>query len=816
MGEIMGNDAQVSIGADATGVEKGMREASAAVKASVATMNASLSTLAGGFSKLQGIFLGMTAVLAGGAAFKSAIDATVKWNGEVVGLSKTLGINTEKAAGLNYALQHLGIESETYTSAADKMFRQLQKNAPAFETLGIKTKDVNGQWRAAGDIMPDVIERLRGIHNTTQMNIAGQQIFGRAWKEVRAILKLTSDELARSAQRAKELNLQTDPTQVRAYKEAMNDLKLISTSLSVQMGNKLMPTLTAIGQVMAGEGKEAADVFKTVLQNVAFVAMASWMVIKDMGDAIGALAAQAMALAHGDLKMAKAIGAERDKQAAKNEADFERYKEMIFNPPAAPKPQGGSQDDAHGLDFSKDGKGSSAERSRMAAWESELAETKAAMTKIADAQGQYREMTATEERAFWSRRIALAKGNSAEMVALSKKLGDLDVTAIRDKYAAQLEALKTEEVAVGNNFAAKRAIVLKEMALYDQNGKQYAAEKKHLTEIDQQALEQQQRLSQMRAEATRAANLEVISVEEETARFQVEMGIKTKEELLQQEQQFEQRRYVIKLQALQDELDLMAKDPGRNIEHIAKLNEQKQELERQHQARMVMIQRQAILETNKIWQTLGDRLGSLWDKGIQAMMNGTLTWRNSMKAIGAELAAWFAKDVVGKQVKSWILGETMKTGATQTGAAARLAAEAGAALKSVALWAAAAIKNIMNSAYQVMASVYNAIAAIPYVGPFLAPAMAVGAFAVVAGYASRVMSAEGGYDIPRGLNPMTQLHQEEMVLPAKQANVIRDMADGGGSGGATIYINTTGGDWIHKKDLAGLLKKMNRNFVTIK
>ena len=41
-------------------------------------------------------------------------------------------------------------------------------------------------------------------------------------------------------------------------------------------------------------------------------------------------------------------------------------------------------------------------------------------------------------------------------------------------------------------------------------------------------------------------------------------------------------------------------------------------------------------------------------------------------------------------------------------------------------------------------------------------------------------SAAQGYDIPSGVNPVTQLHQREMVLPAKHADVIRDMADGGG------------------------------------
>jgi len=65
--------------------------------------------------------------------------------------------------------------------------------------------------------------------------------------------------------------------------------------------------------------------------------------------------------------------------------------------------------------------------------------------------------------------------------------------------------------------------------------------------------------------------------------------------------------------------------------------------------------------------------------------------------------------------------------------------------------------------------------------------------AASAGFGS-ILSASGGFDIPAGVNPITQLHQREMVLPAKQADVVRDMADGGGKrgGGDTIIIHAVG------------------------
>lgn len=51
--------------------------------------------------------------------------------------------------------------------------------------------------------------------------------------------------------------------------------------------------------------------------------------------------------------------------------------------------------------------------------------------------------------------------------------------------------------------------------------------------------------------------------------------------------------------------------------------------------------------------------------------------------------------------------------------------------------------------------------------------------------------AAQGYDIPAGKNPVTQLHEKEMVLPAQYADVIRGLANTGGTAGGGININTS-------------------------
>lgn len=52
-----------------------------------------------------------------------------------------------------------------------------------------------------------------------------------------------------------------------------------------------------------------------------------------------------------------------------------------------------------------------------------------------------------------------------------------------------------------------------------------------------------------------------------------------------------------------------------------------------------------------------------------------------------------------------------------------------------------------------------------------------------------VPSAAGGFDIPAGSNPMTQLHEKEMVLPKQHADVIRGLANSGGTSSASISLS---------------------------
>ena len=150
--------------------------------------------------------------------------------------------------------------------------------------------------------------------------------------------------------------------------------------------------------------------------------------------------------------------------------------------------------------------------------------------------------------------------------------------------------------------------------------------------------------------------------------------------------------------------------------------------------------------------------------------------------------------------------------------------ETAAASKTAATKATETTSVVTANATQAASGAAASQASIPYVGPILAVAAMAAIMAAVMGLmgggggsqttttTTRIPSAAGGWDIPAGINPLTQLHENEMVLPAEHAQTIREMAGQSGGDDSTIIINSTGGDFIHKKDLAKLLKQMRRDF----
>lgn len=263
--------------------------------------------------------------------------------------------------------------------------------------------------------------------------------------------------------------------------------------------------------------------------------------------------------------------------------------------------------------------------------------------------------------------------------------------------------------------------------------------------------------AQLDSDATKHAidmALQGVDAQEQAAQQAYQNGQISQGELLGLEEQFEQSRFAIKLQGLRDRAALI--DPDRDPVGYQQMLQQIELLEAQHQQTMVGIQQQMRVEQDASFRgMIGSMQAGLQSLG-QSLLMHTFSWRSAFSQAWSSIAQ-SASSTIASIATNWVKGLLQMQSAK----------------KSMTL------ASIHQDAMAAAAGAYKAIVGIPYVGPVLAPAAAAAAYAGAMVFAS----AEGGYDIPAGVNPMVQAHQKEMILPAKYADVIRGMAEGAGQGG---------------------------------
>jgi hypothetical protein len=183
-----------------------------------------------------------------------------------------------------------------------------------------------------------------------------------------------------------------------------------------------------------------------------------------------------------------------------------------------------------------------------------------------------------------------------------------------------------------------------------------------------------------------------------------------------------------------------------------------------------------------------------WERGIDA--------RNAMeqRAANMRIAAAQKARAEAKKDLAFEQGIAMSVANAWGGAFQRMALGQESASKAMAKALVESVRIAIQALLaQAMAGAVAANASIPIVGLAVGMAAAGAMSGVIEGYLSKVPSAAGGFDVPVGMNPLTQLHEEEMVLPAGIANPLRESLAGGGMGGGiTVNVSAIDGPSVKR------------------
>lgn len=445
--------------------------------------------------------------------------------------------------------------------------------------------------------------------------------------------------------------------------------------------------------------------------------------------------------------------------------------------PAVAGGGGGSGGRKGGSGRKSGGGGSGADKDPMQAWEEEIKAQKLAHREMQRETLSHQEWDLAREAAYWRAKLATVDAGSKTGMKLREK-----ILTLEDQLSKQSTEAKMTQVA------------------------EWEKLDKHKLEMEKDAADQA--LANGRISQLQRLDLEI---------------------------EFENRRYQIAYDALQERIALAEQDPTYSQTSIDKLKAQMAELgqghertqtknkgKREQQRRKDAPSFSEMLEDGgkNVWQTAQDQMG----QAFSAMLSRTQTFSQAMTGFFKSTGQAFIQEMVTKPLMGMMQRMVQESAIYKSIFGVKQSMEQAGAAATVATKTAETSAVVGENATQAASGAAASQAAIPITGPTLASAAMGAMFALVMGLVgggggsktstttTRIPSAAGGWDIPAGINPLTQLHENEMVLPAEHAQTIREMAGQSGGDNSTIIINTTGGDFVHKKDIAKLLKQMNRDF----
>ncbi|WP_455512074.1 tape measure protein [Neisseria lactamica] len=373
------------------------------------------------------------------------------------------------------------------------------------------------------------------------------------------------------------------------------------------------------------------------------------------------------------------------------------------------------------------------------------------------------------------------------------------------------------------------------LATVDANGKTGQKIREKILTLEDQLSKQSTEAKMNQVAEWEKLDKHKLEMEKDAADQALAAGRISQLERLDMEIEFENRRYQIAYDALQERIALAEQDPTYSQTAIDKLKAQMGELGQGHERTQAKNEgkreNQRRKDAPNVMEMLQDGGKNVWQEAQQqmsqaftAMLTRAQSFRQAMNGFFKSMGQTFIQEMVTKPLMGLMQRMVQESAIYKMIFRTKDTLETEAAAKTASTKATETTAVVGSNAVQAASGAAASQASIPYVGPILAVAAMAAMMAAVMGLmgggggsqttttTTRIPSAAGGWDIPAGINPLTQLHENEMVLPAEHAQTIREMAGQQEGSDSTIIINSTGGDFIHKNDLAKLLKQMKRDF----
>ena len=770
------NDVYVKIGADTSELNADIDSATAKIRSSMDEINKSMvSTMAIGTA--LGTIIGNVLISAFAKlsdTIKSTVADTAAYRSEAEMLGRKMGDTATNAATLTAALGNIYTSSDEYIGVAKTMERNLASNEAGMNKMGITTRDASGHFLPLNELILDGIAKTNEYRQGTDRNIASTQIFGRAIEDGSRLLNLSKQAIEDAAEENRRYGLVVGVEAVAdmaAFKVAQDDVGDSLDGMSNAIGNALLPVVTQLSKWFADIAPTAILVLKGAIGGIVSVfwglKLSAEIVWNSIALAIEVTTIRVLQFANtaakalsGDFSGAKAAweaGTDSIAEVTKKRFDnismaAEDTREKLrrlFDDQTEIK--GGDAGGLSATTKSHDKKGKSARE------QSEMAEFRAELEKKLETENGYFKDSTQLEIEYWNTKKNLVSTSVKDKALIEHTVYELSKKQALGKFNDELETIKRQSA---NELQASEERVRLAQLTAQKIAATYGLESREYTRAMRDVQDEMMALSELRTRLAGTAieadkNAALMGVEVEAERISHSRAMNEIDDLDQIIQliKLEDAKYQIESKAAKASAALIHGDVVAQAQAYAKIEQDS----KKHDLEMQKLRNNRTVEETKVYKSLANSLQNSMQTAFTGVLKGTMSLAGAMKSIFSGMVSAVIGEL-SKIAAQWAIDSLMNLVRTKITALAKIQAMAGEA----------------------GAGGVASMAAAPFPLNLGAPAFGATMAQTAMGFAA--FSAEGGFDIPSGVNPLVQTHAREMILPAEHADTIRSM---GGKGGGT-------------------------------
>lgn len=192
----------------------------------------------------------------GSASLLGMATAISRVGENIVETSRQLGVGSTFLQEWRFAATRSGLAAEDLDQGLFQLQKRLAEaatgegeSAEVLTALGIAATDVEGRLRPLEDIVPEIQERLAGLHSETLRNALAAKLFGREGQQLGLLLSRPREEMQGLIDRAHELGAILDGEALAAsmeYADSWKDLQSTLGGVRNTLATAVLPVLTSI------------------------------------------------------------------------------------------------------------------------------------------------------------------------------------------------------------------------------------------------------------------------------------------------------------------------------------------------------------------------------------------------------------------------------------------------------------------------------------------------------------------------------------------------------------------------------------------